>query len=228
MRVLGGRGGAADIEPITIYARAHREVFVSRQDEANGHTRVRPGRADAEILINDFPILGTLLFANRRTSRPIDYGIGGFDVLEALPPPDGATTFADVSGMVVDDAFGQFFQEQRSLGHVDLFEDGSARIRIRGGAAISLLVTDREDRPIMFPEGSIFTGPMLQREAMQFYPGEDANQSIPRRFFNNLCGGCPGSMSGRQPAGPVAGETPPRAAPAPYARDDEPVDLTGM
>jgi hypothetical protein len=39
---------------------------------------------------------------------------------------------------------------------------------------------------------------MLQREEMQFYPGERAKQSMPRRLFNGVCGGCHGSISGRE------------------------------
>ena len=51
---------------------------------------------------------------------------------------------------------------------------------------------------VTFAEGAPFTGEMVQREHMQFYPGERANQSMPRLFFNPLCGGCHGSVSGRE------------------------------
>ena len=33
---------------------------------------------------------------------------------------------------------------------------------------------------------------------MQFYPGEYANQALPATFFNGLCAGCHGSVSGRE------------------------------
>jgi hypothetical protein len=36
----------------------------------------------------------------------------------------------------------------------------------------------------------------FQRESMQFYPGEYANQAFPQGFFNGMCGGCHGSVSG--------------------------------
>jgi hypothetical protein len=36
----------------------------------------------------------------------------------------------------------------------------------------------------------------FQRESTQFYPGEYVNQSFRRDFFNGMCGGCHGSVSG--------------------------------
>ena len=40
---------------------------------------------------------------------------------------------------------------------------------------------------------------MVQREQMQFYPGERAHQILPARpLFNGFCGGCHGSMSNRE------------------------------
>ena len=38
----------------------------------------------------------------------------------------------------------------------------------------------------------------FQREEMQFYPGEYAHQAFPAKFFNGMCGGCHGSLSGRE------------------------------
>jgi len=38
--------------------------------------------------------------------------------------------------------------------------------------------------------------PRWQRETMTFLPGEHARQAFPRRFFDNLCAGCHGSISG--------------------------------
>src|SRR6185369_9175421 len=103
--------------------------------EVNGHTEVHPGEQDAVILYADAPMLATLLFANRRTGRPIEQTMGGFDVLEALAPPDGVTSFGDgsIASSVVMDAFGQFYAQHRMATHVDLAADGSAIVQVRGG-----------------------------------------------------------------------------------------------
>jgi hypothetical protein len=39
---------------------------------------------------------------------------------------------------------------------------------------------------------------MIQREEMQFHPGETANVSFRRELFNGLCAGCHGSISGHE------------------------------
>ncbi|UJR82090.1 TolB family protein [Sandaracinus amylolyticus] len=228
VRTVGGRAGAADVEAVAVYSRLPREIFHSRMDEVNGSTGIVPGATDAEITVMDFPMLATLLFANRRTSRPIVGEIGGFDVLEALAPPDGADTFGDVMGEVVSDDFGMFYRSMRDLGHVDLAPDGSASFRVRGGASIELRVTSRSGAPLAFGEDAIFTGEMHQREHMQFYPGERIRQSIPRARFNELCGGCHGSISGRELDVAADIDVLTEASRHVSAVGEDPVDLSGL
>ncbi len=222
-----GGGTGANVEAVAVFAREPHDVFVSSFFEANGHTEVHPGEQDAVILYADLPLIATLLFANRRTGRLIDPQIGGFDVLESLAPPDGVTSFGDgsIASSVMTDAFGQFFVSRRVAGHVDLADDGSAHIQVRGGASVQLRVTDRDGHPLTFPTGGLFTGEILQREAVQFYPGEHGRQSIPRGFFNGLCGGCHGSISGRELDIAVEVDVLTRASPSIQARDEMPVDV---
>lgn len=198
VRRVAGSAGQADIEVVAVYGRANRGVFASRIDEANGHTTVDPGATDAIVRVQDFPLLATLVFSNTRTGRPIDSAIGGFDVLATTPPPDSAVSFGDVSDHVVTDSFGSVYVSDRLLGHVPLLGDDSALFQYRGGTPIRLRATDSSGAPLQFAAGAPFTGEIIQREEMQFYPGERANQMLPRRFFNGLCGGCHGSISGRE------------------------------
>ncbi|MCZ7683946.1 MAG: hypothetical protein M5U28_36335 [Sandaracinaceae bacterium] len=198
VRDLGGAAGRADVEAVAVYARAEREVFRFRIDEVNGNTRLESGATDAEVNVLDFPMLATLLFANTREGRPVLHDIGGFDVLASMPPPAGARTFADAGSNVVSDGFGQMYLEQRALGNVPLNQDGSAVFNIVGGLPIVLRVTDGGGSPLAFSDGAPFSGEMRQREQMQFYPGERARQSFPRGLFNAMCGGCHGSISGRE------------------------------
>lgn len=198
LRTLGGAAGRADIEPVAVFARAAREIFVSRIDEVNGNTRVEPGARDAQIEVLDFPMLATLLFTNTREGRPIDHDIGGFDVFFEAPPPAGVTSFGALGGDVVSDAFGQMYVRRELLGHVPLNPDGSASFRIVGGQPIVLRVTDWNGSPMSFADGAPFSGEQIQREQMQFYPGERARQSFRRTLFNPMCGGCHGSISNRE------------------------------
>ncbi len=198
VEALGGEAGLSNVEAVAVYPRVSHGVFASRIDEVNAHTQIVGGDT-AEVHVQDFPLLASLLFANRRTNRPIDRRIGGFHVFEAMPPPATATSFADVSANTVTDAFGQVYVDYRLLGWVPLRGDGSARFSFPGGAPIVLEVTDDRGNPLPFADDTLpFTGPMRQREQMQFYPGERSNQALQRRFFNGLCGGCHGSITGRE------------------------------
>jgi hypothetical protein len=76
----------------------------------------------------------------------------------------------------------------------------------------------------MFGPDDPFTGEVIQREQMQFYPGERSNQSFQRRFFNGLCGGCHGSITGRELDIAVDIDIL-TAASASMARDDGAADL---
>jgi hypothetical protein len=220
-----GGGSGANIEAVAMFPRETHPVFTSNFFEANGHSQVTPGAHDADVLYADLPMLATLLFANRRTGRPIDHDITGFDVIESLPPPDGVTTFSDgmIAGSTTMDMFGTFFSGRRTARHVDLAPDGSAHITVRGGMSVQLRATG-SGGPLQFPPMSVFTGEMRQREAVQFYPGEQIRQSMPRGFFNQLCGGCHGSISNRELDIAADIDVLTRASPSIMARDEMPVD----
>jgi hypothetical protein len=191
---IGGTANSADVELVAVYARDRNGVFTSRIDEANGRTRVRAGTNDAEVHLMDLPLLGTLLFANTRTGRPIDGRVGGFDLLEALPPPASMTSFSGPK--VVEDDFGQVYVDLKQLGHVQTHDDGSVKYAVSGGHPLTMRLTDTARKPLTFEGDGPLTGEMIQREQFQFYPGEQLNQSFPRRLFNGMCGGCHGSITG--------------------------------
>ncbi len=197
VRRIGGERGVAETEVIAIGRRLSRGVLVS--DGAGiDHPLVVPGATDAEVRFNDFPMIQSLMFTNTRTGRPIDHRIGGFEVLVHRPPPAGARTFAELGERVVADSYGSFYSDASSLGWVPLFDDGSARMRLTGGVAISFRMTDEAGEPLEMQEGLPMSGPDVQREHEQYYPGERIQRSISRRFFNAVCGICHGSISGRE------------------------------
>jgi hypothetical protein len=77
-------------------------------------------------------------------------------------------------------------------------DDGSTRLRVPGGHPLVLRLTNGSGSPLMFQSGAPFTGEMIQREEMQFYPGETSNLAFRRRLFDGLCAGCHGSISGQE------------------------------
>ncbi|HET8938442.1 MAG TPA: hypothetical protein VFN67_33590 [Polyangiales bacterium] len=197
-RVLYRDPSAVVVEAAPIWVRAPRSVFRSKPDEPNGSTRIDPAASDAVVHITDFPLLTTLLFANTRTGRPIPDVAKGIEIFESRPPPSSARSFSDLSSGVMSDAFGDFYQDLRSLGRAPLAEDGSIRVRLPGGVPVELGVLGKGAEPLKFDPGAPFQGPLRQREELQFYPGERAKQSMPRRLFNGVCAGCHGSITGRE------------------------------
>ena len=186
------------LEPAPVWVRAPRDVFASRIDEPNGSTQVDPGRSDVSLHVTDLPLLSSLLFANTRTGRAIAPNVRGLEVFESEPAPASAHSFSDVSADVIRDSIGEFYQSVRSLGRARLAADGSVRLRLKAGVPLRYALLGAGDAPLMFDAGAAFTGPMRQREDQQFYPGEHGRQSMPRALFNGICGGCHGSISGRE------------------------------
>jgi hypothetical protein len=186
------------LEPAPVWVRAPRSVYKSRIDEPNGSTQVDPERSDVVLHVTDLPMLGSLLFANTRTGRPIPSNVRGLEVFESDPAPASAQSFSDVSGSVITDSIGDFYQNVRSLGRARLAADGSVRLRLKAGVSLRYALLGAGDAPLMFEAGAAFAGPMRQREDQQFYPGEHGRQSMPRQLFNGMCGGCHGSITGRE------------------------------
>ena len=194
-----GAGGAQVVEPVAVYARGPSRVFASRTDEINGSTSIEADADDAVVHYLDVPLLGSLLFANTREGRRIDPRVGGVAFYAAPTPSQGATRFEELGGEVVTDSLGRYFESLRMLGIASLESDGSARVRLPGGVPLSLALTDGDGEVLSLPDGAApFDGPMRQREATQFYPGERLKQSMPRRLFDGVCAGCHGSISGRE------------------------------
>jgi hypothetical protein len=172
--------------PAAVYEKQYHGVFRSRQDEANAATKI-VGGSTAKVTVLDSGVLQSLLFQNTRSGRRLD-NPSSFKVYESLPPPPGVTDYS--GGDVVSDAYGQVYVRRQLLGSVPVRGDSSAAMILPGGVPVSLGVRTR------LADGG--SAEHVQREEMQFYPGEEARQSFQREFFNGLCGGCHGSVSGRE------------------------------
>jgi len=197
-RVLFRDASRVVVEAAPVLVREPRRVFASRIDEPNGSTSIDAAQSDAIVHITDFPMLATLLFANTRTGRPISSAIEGLEIFESRPAPASARSFAELGNKVQTDSFGQYFEDLRSLGSAPLAADGSVRVRLPGGVPIAAAALDGDGKLLGFGAGAPFKGPMRQREELQFYPGERAHFSMPRRLFNGICAGCHGSITGRE------------------------------
>ncbi len=185
-------GDDDELWPTAIYPRYSFGIFKSRLDEVNGATSVAGDPAVSEVTFLDTNLLSSLIFQNTRTGRHVPEGGQALQgVWESLPPV-GIKRFADADpSFVTSDDYGEVYVRRRLLGQPDVYDDGSASMRIRGGLPITLQVMAAlagESKPVAH----------FQREEMQFYPGEVVRQGFRRGFFNGMCGGCHGSVSGME------------------------------
>jgi hypothetical protein len=178
-----------------VYPKTDKGIFASAYDEPNGHTSVDPTLlpatgAPADVTVLDMTVLASLLFQNTPTGRVVEPDLKSFDVYEDLPPTPDVTAFGACGTSTACDDFGKVYVRRRLLGTVPVQPDGSAHFRVPGGLPLVLrLAEDSESQKLNLPR--------WQREEMTFVPGEVVNQSFRADFFNNLCGGCHGSISGR-------------------------------
>jgi hypothetical protein len=189
---LLGAAGSAELEAVPVFPRTNKGVFTSALDEPNGHTSVanlQPGvAAPADVTVLDMSVLASLLFQNTPTGRVVEPDLRSFDLYEDLPPD--VTSFGACGGNTACDDFGKVYVRRRLLGTVPVEPDGSAHFRVPGGVPLVLhLGSDSESQQLNLPR--------WQREEMTFLPGETAHQSFPVGFFDNLCAGCHGAVSGR-------------------------------
>ena len=187
---LLGATGTAEVEAVALYARAPKGIFASALDEPNGHTVVQPSVSSADVTVLDMPVLASLLFQNTPTGRNVEPDLKSFEIWEDVPPD--VSSFSGCTGNTVCDMLGptgMVYVRRRFVGSVPLQADGSARFVIPGGMPFVVHLADDAEST----QGKL---PRWQREAMTFVPGELVHQSMPRVFFNNLCGGCHGSLSG--------------------------------
>jgi hypothetical protein len=183
-------GGQSIVEAVAVYARANHGVFASRIDEVNGAVQIVPGDKTAEATVLDLPMLASLLFSNTREGRNVDDVNGGLGLLESLPPPTGALGSFDGldAAFVSTDDYGKVWAKRRRLGAANSYDDHSIGFRIPGGMPFVLeLYADANSKPIA-----------TQKEEMQLVPGERARVIFRRDLFGAQCGGCHGSISGRE------------------------------
>jgi hypothetical protein len=181
--------GRSIVEAVAVYARPNHGVFTSRLDEVNGATTIEPGARDALAHVLDMPMLGSLIFENTREGRKVDRMLSGLGLLESLPPPAGSTSFDGLDpAFVASDEYGKLWIKRRRLGKANIADDGSISFRIPGGMPFVLELYTGKD--------SVLSA--TQKEEMQLLPGERARIAFRGPLFDAQCGGCHGSISGRE------------------------------
>jgi len=181
--LAGFTGGTSHVEAVLVYKREQRPVFTNLTQLVFG------GHADPSDLTHgtvhfpDLPMLGTLLGANLRAGRFVDELRAAKKVAlyEHVGPTDVASGMGGLTG-------GQMvFDSRKLLGTADLASDGSVQLRL---PSLTPLIVELQDGS----GKALFT----MSEEDQLGPGEYISRGVPQKFFNSVCAGCHGSVSGRE------------------------------
>lgn len=138
----------------------------------------------ATVHFPDLPMLATVLDANLRRGRNVQAfaNARALAVYESLAPASAGDDGGNVKGTE------RVFTNRKLLGKAALESDGSLKVALPVGKPLILELTDGEGKPML-----------TMREEHQLGPGERITPGVPRKLFNNVCGGCHGSVSGLEP-----------------------------
>jgi hypothetical protein len=182
--VLLDCSGAACVQAVPGYRRERKAPFTNQpQLVFGGGTGGDVDAAHGVVTYPDLPMLGTLLGANLRTGRFVDVlrAARQVAIYEDVAPADAASGMAGRTGSEM------VFQQRRLLGAAPLADDGSARLQLPSLTPLIVELQDGAGAPL-------FT----MAEEDQLGAGEHISRGVPERFFNSVCGGCHGSVSGRE------------------------------
>jgi hypothetical protein len=173
--------GEALVEAVLALKAPARDLYINRRQLVFGgraDTDASGGDGFAVMHFPDAPLIFTLLNANLRRGRPVDLfrGASRLAIYQEQPAgPDGNANLGDI------------FQERDLLGTVDLADDGSAKVRVPSGVGIIMELQDGSGEPVV-----------TMREEHQLGPGENITFGIAQPLFDAVCGGCHGTVSGRE------------------------------
>jgi hypothetical protein len=180
-RMLSAGGTQALVEATLGYKRAERLLFTNTpQLVFGGHPGQQSG-TDAVMHFPDVSVLATLLGANLRSGRNFEAmdAATALKIYQEQPPPNA--TPGGLSGSQ------NTYTNRMSLGVAPLESDHSLKVFVPSGKPLILEFIDGSGNPL-------FT----MSEEHQVSAGEYITPGPPRAVFNNICGGCHGSLGGSE------------------------------
>jgi hypothetical protein len=178
--VLAG-GGESLVEAVLALKYPPRELYFNRRQLVFGGAvdSSLAGEGSAVMHFPDAPLVFTLLNANLRRGRPVDL-FRGADRLAIYQ--ENAASASTTRGNL-----GDIYQDPELIGTAELEDDGSVRERVPSGRGVILELQDDGGNPLV-----------TMREEHQLGPGENITFGIVQPLFDAVCGGCHGTVSGRE------------------------------
>lgn len=177
--LVTGGGAGSRVDAVLAYKWPARPLYANRRQLVFGGDSALGDAEHAVLHIPDAPMTFTLLTGNLRRGRPVDAFRGAryLAVWTEGPCPAGACS-ANTNGI---------FESRTMLGRAELADDGSVRVRLPSKAGVVLELQDDK-------------GNMIVRmgEEHQLGPSERISMGVSQKLFDAVCGGCHGSVSGRE------------------------------
>ena len=171
-------GGRVRVDAVLAYRYPPRELYYNRRQLVFGGAADVGDAARAVVHIPDAPMLFTLLTSNLRRGRPIDVFRQARALVIYAEEPCGASCAPGPNGV---------FERRTELGRVPLRDDGSVKIAVPSRAGVVFELVDGAGNVIV-----------NMNEEHQLGPAERISMGVREELFDAVCGGCHGSITGRE------------------------------
>ncbi|MEJ7600735.1 MAG: hypothetical protein WKG01_22715 [Kofleriaceae bacterium] len=170
--------GRVRVDAVLAYKYPARKLYENRRQLVFGGF-ADPGDASRAVLhMPDAPMVFTLLVANLRRGRPLEeFGAARFLAVYS-EGMCGATCTPGGNGI---------FESRSLLGKAPLASDGSVKVSLPAGQGVVFELQDGSGNAII-----------KMSEEHQLGPGERVSMGVSRNLHNAVCGGCHGSITGRE------------------------------
>jgi hypothetical protein len=173
--ITGGTG--TQVDAVLAYKYPPRKLYDNRRQLVFGGDHDADA-ARAVVHMPDAPVLFTVLTGNLRRGRPVDQFRAARQLVIYEEGMCGASCTPGANGI---------FEQRTILGKADLRDDGSVKVMVPSGKGIVLELQDGSGKKIV-----------TMGEEHQLGPGERISMGVKGSLFDAVCGGCHGSISGRE------------------------------
>ncbi len=178
--LLTNTGGRVQVDAVLAVKYPARELYNNRRQLVFGGGALLNDASHAVLHIPDAPMTFTLLLANLRRGRPVEDFRRASKVVvytESLCTP-GACAANQADGI---------YESRTKLGEASLRDDGSVRLRLPAGQGVVLELQDGSGNAVA-----------TMGEEHQLGPAESISMGVSEQLYDAVCGGCHGSITGRE------------------------------
>ncbi|MGN6105708.1 MAG: TolB family protein, partial [Kofleriaceae bacterium] len=167
------------VDAVLAYKSPPRQLYYNRRQLVFGGAADLGDNGHAVIHMPDAPMTFTMLLANLRRGRPVDaFRRARYLAVytEGLCPSGPCS--ANTNGI---------YENRSLLGRAELASDGSVKVRLPSQTGVVLELQDGSGNSIA-----------RMGEEHQLGPAERISMGVRAELFDSVCGGCHGSISGRE------------------------------